>query len=218
MSVKVYFACVFPDSFWVKPLVPVFKAVTREKSGLFFRRRYTTKLSWSGSQLQLKRMPPFRDAPARRVNERETGASLGLETGTVAAGVEVAGVTGVAETSGVEETNTFGVVETFGVTETDTFGVVETSGVEETDTFGVVKLSGVEEAGTLGVVEISGVVVAGGAGTSDGISVGSVVAVASGTGDAGMWVSRGNSDILEFKEGESVPSEVQPQKSAVKML
>lgn len=152
MSVKVYFACVFPDSFWVKPLVPVFKAVTREKSGLFFRRRYTTKLSWSGSQLQLKRMPPFRDAPARRVNERETGASLGLETGTVAAGVE--------------------------------------------------------EAGTLGVVEISGVVVAGSAGTSDGISVGSVVAVASGTGDAGMWVSRGNSDILEFKEGESVPSEV----------
>lgn len=162
MSVKVYFACVFPDSFWVKPLVPVFKAVTREKSGLFFRRRYTTKLSWSGSQLQLKRMPPFRDAPARRVNERETGASLGLETGTVAAGVE--------------------------------------------------------EAGTLGVVEISGVVVAGSAGTSDGISVGSVVAVASGTGDAGMWVSRGNSDILEFKEGESVPSEVQPQKSAVMML
>lgn len=146
----------------MKPLVPVFKAVTREKSGLFFRRRYTTKLSWSGSQLQLKRMPPFRDAPARRVNERETGASLGLETGTVAAGVE--------------------------------------------------------EAGTLGVVEISGVVVAGGAGTSDGISVGSVVAVASGTGDAGMWVSRGNSDILEFKEGESVPSEVQPQKSAVMML
>ena len=107
-------------------------------------------------------MPPFRDAPARRVNERETGASLGLETGTVAAGVE--------------------------------------------------------EAGTLGVVEISGVVVAGSAGTSDGISVGSVVAVASGTGDAGMWVSRGNSDILEFKEGESVPSEVQPQKSAVMML
>ena len=102
-------------------------------------------------------MPPFRDAPARRVNERETGASLGLETGTVAAGVEVAGVTGVAET--------------FGVTETDTFGVVETSGVEETDTFGVVKLSGVEEAGTLWVVEISGVVVAGSAGTSDGISV-----------------------------------------------
>lgn len=146
----------------MKPLVPVFKAVTREKSGLFFRRRYTTKLSWSGSQLQLKRMPPFRDAPARRVNERETGASLGLETGTVAAGVE--------------------------------------------------------EAGTLGVVEISGVVVAGSAGTSDGISVGSVVAVASGTGDAGMWVSRGNSDILEFKEGESVPSEVQPQKSAVMML
>ena len=146
----------------MKPLVPVFKAVTREKSGLFFRRRYTTKLSWSGSQLQLKRMPPFRDAPARRVNERETGASLGLETGTVAAGVE--------------------------------------------------------EAGTLGVVEISGGVVAGSAGTSDGISVGSVVAVASGTGDAGMWVSRGNSDILEFKEGESVPSEVQPQKSAVMML
>ena len=202
----------------MKPLVPVFKAVTREKSGLFFRRRYTTKLSWSGSQLQLKRMPPFRDAPARRVNERETGASLGLETGAVAAGVEVAGVTGVAETSGVEETNTFGVVETFGVTETDTFGVVETSGVEETDTFGVVETFGVEEAGTLGVVEISGVVVAGGAGTSDGISVGSVVAVASGTGDAGMWVSRGNSDILEFKEGESVPSEVQPQKSAVMML
>lgn len=160
----------------MKPLVPVFKAVTREKSGLFFRRRYTTKLSWFGSQLQLKRMPPFRDAPARRVNERETGASLGLETGTVAAGVE------------------------------------------ETDTFGVVKLSGVEEAGTLGVVEISGVVVAGGAGTSDGISVGSVVAVASGTGDAGMWVSRGNSDILEFKEGESVPSEIQSQKSAVMML
>ena len=149
-------------------------------------------------------MPPFRDAPARRVNERETGASLGLETGAVAAGVEVAGVTGV--------------VETFGVTETDTFGVVETSGVEETDTFGVVETFGVEEAGTLGVVEISGVVVAGGAGTSDGISVGSVVAVASGTGDAGMWVSRGNSDILEFKEGESVPSEVQPQKSAVMML
>ena len=115
---------------------------------------------------------------------------MGLETGTVAAGVEVAGVTGVAETSGVTET----------------------------DTFGVVKLSGVEEAGTLGVVEISGVVVAGGAGTSDGISVGSVVAVASGTDDAGMWVSRGNSDILEFKEGESVPSEVQPQKSAVMML
>lgn len=135
-------------------------------------------------------MPPFRDAPACKVNEWEIGASLGLETGTVAAGVEVAGVTGVAETSGVEETNTFGVVET----------------------------SGVEEAGTFGVVEISGVVVAGGAGTSDGISVGSVVAVAGGTGDAGMWVSRGNSDILEFKEGESVPSEVQPQKSAVMML
>lgn len=94
-------------------------------------------------------MPPFRDAPARRDNERETGASLGLETGTVAAGVEVVGVTGVAETSGVEETNTFGVVETFGV--------------EETDTFGVVKISGVEEAGTFGVVEISGVVVAGAA-------------------------------------------------------
>lgn len=101
MSVKVYFACVFPDSFWVKPLVPVFKAVTREKSGLFFRRRYTTKLSWSGSQLQLKRMPPFRDAPARRVNERDTGASLGLETGTVAAGVEEAGTLGVVEISGV---------------------------------------------------------------------------------------------------------------------
>ena len=80
-------------------------------------------------------MPPFRDAPARRDNERETGASLGLETGTVAAGVEVVGVTGVAETSGVEET----------------------------DTFGVVKISGVEEAGTFGVVEISGVVVAGAA-------------------------------------------------------
>lgn len=94
-------------------------------------------------------MPPFRDALARRDNERETGASLGLETGTVAAGVEVVGVTGVAETSGVEETNTFGVVETFGV--------------EETDTFGVVKISGVEEAGTFGVVEISGVVVAGAA-------------------------------------------------------
>ena len=108
-------------------------------------------------------MPPFRDAPARRDNERETGASLGLETGTVAAGVEVVGVTGVAETSGVEETNTFGVVETSGVEETDTFGVVETSGVEETDTFGVVKISGVEEAGTFGVVEISGVVVAGAA-------------------------------------------------------
>ena len=92
-------------------------------------------------------MPPFRDAPARRDNERETGASLGLETGTVAAGVEVVGVTGVAETSGVEETNTFGVVETFGVEETDTFGVVETSGVEETDTFGVVEISGVVVAG-----------------------------------------------------------------------
>lgn len=129
---------------------------------------------------------------------------MGLETGTVAAGVEVTGVVGVVEASGVEETNTF--------------GVVETSGVEETDTFGVVKISGVEEAGTFGVVEISGVVVAGGAGTSDGISVGSVVAVAGGTGDAGMWVSRGNSDILEFKEGEFVPSEVQPQKSAVMML
>lgn len=101
MSVKVYFACVFPDSFWVKPLVPVFKAVTREKSGLFFRRRYTTKLSWSGSQFQLKRMPPFRDAPARRVNEQETGASLGLETGTVAAGVEEAGTLWVVEISGV---------------------------------------------------------------------------------------------------------------------
>ena len=74
---------------------------------------------------------------------------MGLETGTVAAGVEVVGVTGVAETSGVEETNTFGVVETFGV--------------EETVTFGVVKISGVEEAGTFGVVEISGVVVAGAA-------------------------------------------------------
>ena len=115
---------------------------------------------------------------------------MGLETGTIAAGVEVAGVTGVAETSGVEETNTFGVVETFGVTETGTFGVVE----------------------------ISGVVVAGGAGTSDGISVGSVVAVAGGTGDAGMWVCRGNGVLLTTKEGAFVSSEVQPQKSAVMML
>ena len=126
-------------------------------------------------------MPPFRDALARRVNERETGASLGLETGAVAAGIVAAG----AEVTGAA-------------------CVAETSGVEET--------------GTFGVVEISGVMVAGGAGVSDGIRVGSVVAVASGSGDAGMWVSRGNSDILEFKEGAFVSSEVQPQKSAVMML
>lgn len=115
---------------------------------------------------------------------------MGLETGAVAAGVEVTGAVGVAETSGVEETGTF--------------GVAETSGVEETATFGV--------------VEISGVVVAGGAGVSDGISVGSVVAVASGSGDAGMWVCRGSGVLLTTKEGASVPSEVQPQKSAVMML
>ena len=134
---------------------------------------------------------------------------MGLETGAaavgaVAAGVEVTGVVGVVETSGVEEAGTFGAVEISGVEEAGTFGVVETSGVEET--------------GTFGVEGISGVVVAGGAGVSDGISVGSVVAVASGSGDAGMWVCRGSGVLLTTKEGEFVPSEVQPQKSAVMML
>ena len=183
-------------------------------------------------------MPPFRDAPARRVNERETGASLGLETGTVAAGVEVAGVVGVVEASGVEETGTFGVIEVSGEAESDTVGVVvasglgvkETSGVVVVGGFGVKEISGVVVVGGFGVEEISGVAEISGVVETSGVvtalvALGEVEAVFGGEvlyigadDTDGMWVSRGNSDILEFKEGAFVPSEVQPQKSAVMML